>query len=89
MEQNHEPDSVEGHEAGDACAQPPPRPRIPLPPSFLQTARPSRHRAPQMAHGHLRERLLLASPRGLQSRDYAEVQCGVLADQVRAERYTG
>ena len=63
-----------GHQAG-----------IPLPPSFPKTARPSRHRAPQMAHGHLRERLLLASPRGLQSRDYAEVQCGVLESQVRKE----
>lgn len=39
-----------------------------------------------MAYCHLRERMLLASARGLQDGDDTEIQCGVLAGQVRQER---
>lgn len=42
-----------------------------------------------MAHGHLREQLLLASARGRQDSNDSKVQCGVLADQVRPQCCTG
>ena len=84
--QGHEPNSVEGHEAGDGRAPSSACSGIPLPSPFIQTAQTSRYRAPKVAHGHLRERMLLASARGMQDDHDAQVKRGVLAVQVRQER---
>lgn len=84
-----EPDSVEGHEAGDGRAPSPACTGVPLPSAFVQTAGASRHRASKVAHGHFCQRLLLASARRVQDGDNAQVQRGVLAGQVRPQCCTG
>ena len=58
---------------------------VPLQSAFVQTAGASRHRAFKVAYGHFCKRLLLASTRGVQDGDNAQVQRGVLAGQVRQD----
>ena len=73
------------HQARGIGAQIPVCTRVPFPHQRPPPARHARHRAAQVPHGHLRQRLLLARPRRLPLLRPAQNQHRLLASQNRAQ----